>query len=64
MPNRDQDTLTPAGGHEGGKPKNFRYLVGGLILMFLLGMVIMGASTKIFERPGPDQGATEKAPAD
>lgn len=64
LPHRDQDTITPAGGHEGGKPKNLRYIVGGMILIFLLGMAIVGASTKILQRPGPDQGATEKAPAD
>ncbi|MFT4054606.1 MAG: hypothetical protein QM681_08875 [Novosphingobium sp.] len=64
MPNRDQNTVTPPGGHEGGKPKNLRYLVGGLILMFLLAMAIMAASTRVLERPGPDQGATEKALAD
>ncbi|GAB7552715.1 hypothetical protein NRB_22210 [Novosphingobium sp. 11B] len=56
--------MTPAGGHEGGKPKNLRFIVGGLIIMFLLGMAIVGASTKVLERPGPDQGATEKAAAD
>jgi hypothetical protein len=64
LPNRDQDTITPAGGHEGGKPNNLRYIVGGLIIMFLLAMAIMGLSTRVLERPGPDQGATEKAPAD
>ncbi|EJU09374.1 hypothetical protein LH128_29310, partial [Sphingomonas sp. LH128] len=63
-PHRDQETITPAGGHEGGKPKNFRYIVGGIIVIFLLGMAIVGASTKVLQRPGPDQGATEKAPAD
>lgn len=64
LPHRDQDTITPAGGHEGGKPKNLRYLVGGMIVIFLLGMAIVGASTKVLQRPGPDQRATEKAPAD
>lgn len=47
LPNRDQDTMTPAGGHEGGKPKNLRFIVGGLVIMFLLGMAIVGASTKV-----------------
>lgn len=64
MLNRNEETITPPGGHEGGKPKNLRYLVAGVIVIFLVGLAIMGASTKVVEQPGSDQAATEKAPAD
>lgn len=63
MPKAPENTLTPASGHEGGKPKNFRYLVAGLV-MFILAGAITAASTGIFDRPDVEQGHVQKAPAD
>ncbi len=42
----------------------FRFLIVGLILMVIVAGGIMAMSAGIFDQPGPDQAAVEKAPAD
>lgn len=64
MPNQNDPSLTPKGGHEGGKPKNFRYMVAGLIIMFVIAAVIVATSTRILNRPGAEQTTVDKAPTD
>lgn len=64
MPNTAKSSLTPPGGHESGKPTKFRYIIVGLIVMLIAAGGVTALSVGIFDRPGPDQRAVEKAPAD
>lgn len=64
MPDIEETRLTPPGGHTGGNPAKFRFIIVGLILMLIAAGGITAMSVGIFDRPGHDQGSVEKAPAD